>query len=297
MGKYICLIFLLLFYSSAYAQSANNTLFNATLQKGYPHVSGMSQVIKKLDLTNLKYASLNTGVDSLKVYFGTAVQNDEQVYWVVLQQDTLLRTASFGIKLNRNDTTNLESKKITLNLNNHSQALKFFIQLNPSSNQIFYTWLSGNKYATKALIKKTNYPIKLNRKMPNFTVQKLNGKRISLSNFKGKFVIINWWSTFCGPCRAEIPSLNKLVKKYKSNPRIVFLAIARNKKSEVKKFLSNHQFKYVQTLYTQNTDSIFGKAYPKHVIVNPKGIVTFFAVGGNKKRGKTIEKALQKQLK
>lgn len=50
-----------------------------------------------------------------------------------------------------------------------------------------------------------------------------NGKVIDLASLKGKVVFINFWATWCPPCRAEMPSINKLYKKYKDNKNVVFI--------------------------------------------------------------------------
>jgi len=48
----------------------------------------------------------------------------------------------------------------------------------------------------------------------NFTLKDMNGVDVKLANFKGKPIVLNFWATWCGPCRAEIPSLVELQKQY-----------------------------------------------------------------------------------
>jgi cytochrome c biogenesis protein CcmG/thiol:disulfide interchange protein DsbE len=50
---------------------------------------------------------------------------------------------------------------------------------------------------------------------PQFTLQDLNGKKVSLADYKGKAVLLNFWATWCGPCKVEIPWLIKLRDQYK----------------------------------------------------------------------------------
>ena len=72
------------------------------------------------------------------------------------------------------------------------------------------------------------------KKNPNpgfdFNLPDLNGKIISLEDFKGKVLIINFWATWCPPCEEEIPKLNQLHKRYK-NEGLVVIGIALDKDS------------------------------------------------------------------
>ena len=56
---------------------------------------------------------------------------------------------------------------------------------------------------------------------PDFTLSDVHGKKVSLSEFRGKVVILNFWATWCGPCVAEMPSLNNLYQEFKSRGLVV----------------------------------------------------------------------------
>ena len=58
---------------------------------------------------------------------------------------------------------------------------------------------------------------KTQRLASSFTLKNLKGEEISLSQFKGKYLLINFWATWCGPCKIEMPSLEKLYRQFKSD--------------------------------------------------------------------------------
>ncbi len=57
---------------------------------------------------------------------------------------------------------------------------------------------------------------KIDAPSPPFTLSDLNGKQVSLSDFKGKVVLLNFWATWCGPCRVEMPAMEALYREMQS---------------------------------------------------------------------------------
>ena len=73
-------------------------------------------------------------------------------------------------------------------------------------------------------------------KAANFTYPDRNGKMVSLSDFKGKIVVVDVWATWCGPCREEIPALIKLEKEMHGK-EVVFIGVSVDEKKDHQKWL------------------------------------------------------------
>lgn len=113
----------------------------------------------------------------------------------------------------------------------------------------------------------------------DFSVVDVNGKTYTKESLAGKVMVINFWFKDAAPCKAEIPELNKLVKKYKGK-NVVFLAPTYDPLEDVTEFLKKLPFNY--TICTDVDEMIInmkiGK-YPTHVVVDKQGIVQFVTIG------------------
>ena len=78
---------------------------------------------------------------------------------------------------------------------------------------------------------------------PDFTTKTITGKEIELSALRGHVVVLNFWSTTCGPCIEEIPGLNRLVRYY-SEKKIAFISFTPNSDTVLKKFFKTHPFNF-----------------------------------------------------
>ena len=79
---------------------------------------------------------------------------------------------------------------------------------------------------------------------PDFKLDDLEGKPLTLAASHGKVILLNFWATWCGPCRAEIPDLIELQKKYGDKLQIIGLDVDDDDSTEVKKFVTANGINY-----------------------------------------------------
>jgi thiol-disulfide isomerase/thioredoxin len=85
---------------------------------------------------------------------------------------------------------------------------------------------------------------------PDFTLETLNGETIKLSELKGTPVLINFWATWCGACREEMPTLQKAQEKYLNRVKILAINLANSERSleEVKEYLKDNRLTFTVPL-------------------------------------------------
>jgi thiol-disulfide isomerase/thioredoxin len=111
---------------------------------------------------------------------------------------------------------------------------------------------------------------------PVLNIKDLLGENVSLPNKKYKAVVVNFWFVKCGPCRREIPDLNRLVSKYSKRNDILFLGICLDSKNEIKEFLVKNPFTYriVANGYTvPPTPQV--ESFPTHLVLDQSCKVIF----------------------
>lgn len=107
----------------------------------------------------------------------------------------------------------------------------------------------------------------------SFSYQDAHGKILSTNELKGKVVFINFWATWCPPCRAEMPSLNQLYNELKGDDHFVFLFLNEDdNKEKAKSFLKNNNYSFPDSRRDGNiSDEIFSGTLPTTVVLNKEG--------------------------
>lgn len=132
---------------------------------------------------------------------------------------------------------------------------------------------------------------------PEFSAPDVNGKTIKLSSFKGKYVVIDFWASWCGDCRKDFPEFKALVDAYKS--KVTFIGVSFDKDAATwKKFLNDNKVDWLSVCnfkpWKQNPISISYKLswIPTMYIIAPNGTIAGSAI-----HAKDIKSQLEKLLK
>jgi thiol-disulfide isomerase/thioredoxin len=117
--------------------------------------------------------------------------------------------------------------------------------------------------------------------VPAFTLRDLDGRTISAADLRGKVVIINFWATWCGPCRMEIPDLIALQKKYPKELQVVGISEDEIPADQVKQFVAANHMNYSVAMTTPEIERLFPgiNALPTTYIVNRDGRVVMRHAG------------------
>lgn len=132
---------------------------------------------------------------------------------------------------------------------------------------------------------------------PDFTLNDLNGKPFSLSQTKGKVVILDFWATWCPPCRMEIPHFESLYNEYKDKGlEVVGVALDKGGASSVKPFVEENGVTYPVLIGNQDVAARYGgiRGIPTTFLIDREGRIVEKYVGYTDKE--VFESAIKKLL-
>lgn len=135
---------------------------------------------------------------------------------------------------------------------------------------------------------------------PDFTVTKLGGGEATLSSLRGKVVLINFWATWCPPCRQELAHLQEGVLDVFKGKDLVVLPVSRGEKEEVvQEYIT--KMGYTFPIYLDGDQSAYKKYasnyIPRSVVVGRDGKVVYVAVGYDETVAKEVNEAIAAALK
>jgi peroxiredoxin/outer membrane lipoprotein-sorting protein len=132
---------------------------------------------------------------------------------------------------------------------------------------------------------------------PDFSLQSLDGKTYKLSDLKGKVVLIDFWATWCGPCREELPSIEKLHKEF-SGKGLVVLGINDEDKEKVQQFVNQQKLTFPTLLDSGGAVARTYKvnAIPRVILIDKDGKIVKDITGYYPENEKILRELITKLL-
>lgn len=125
-------------------------------------------------------------------------------------------------------------------------------------------------------------PVKGDKRAPDFSLKDLNGNKVGIKQFKGKIIFLNFWATWCAPCKEEMSSLEVLHQKFKGKDFVLLtISVDYGRVKSVQEFMNKHHYTFPVLLDSKSEalDLFNVKGIPTSFIIDRKGRMIGRAIG------------------
>jgi len=140
-------------------------------------------------------------------------------------------------------------------------------------------------------------PIALGKSAPALRIRLANGMDTTLNQYRGRVVVLNFWASYCGPCRKEIPELDQVYERFKNNVEMIGISVEQGSLSELQDAAATLGITYpVGVAHPDDVTQYNVRVIPTTLVIDPSGQVTFSRIGqiSQEELESAIEAASQK---
>ncbi len=145
---------------------------------------------------------------------------------------------------------------------------------------VYLLWPIALHLTAKAIL--DSHAIDLSKRAPDFTLRDASARRVSLSDYQGKVVVLNFWATWCGPCKAEIPWFEDFQKTYASRGFTVLgVSMDEDGWKVINPFAASEKINYPILLGDSKVSMLYGgiDALPTTLVLDRQGKVAYVHAG------------------
>jgi len=142
--------------------------------------------------------------------------------------------------------------------------------------------------------------VSMGMQVPNFRFESAKGKTVTIGNFKGRVVLINFFATWCGPCKIELPKIqSEIWNKHRDNPKFAILTFGREHTwQEVDKFRKDNGFQF--PFFPDPKRGVYGKfaaqTIPRSFLLDEDGKIIFMSEGFEESHFNELIKLIDNKL-
>ena len=117
---------------------------------------------------------------------------------------------------------------------------------------------------------------------PQYEVTTLDGAHLTPTALRGKVVLVNFWATWCAPCRVEMPLLERMYARHRDDGLVIVgLSVDRGSIESVRRFLRERGVTYPVAIVGEDVEHAFGgvRGYPTSVLIDRTGVVRYEVIG------------------